>query len=56
MTTKYEGVIRAIARMMTDREYEKARHHIKRIWNRMDDMTDVEQEVLREQALKAFNR
>lgn len=54
--TKYENIIRAISRMMTNREYSNARHHIKRIWNRMDDMTDTEQDVLRELALIAFNK
>lgn len=53
--TKYESVIRKIAVYMTNREYEKARHHIKRIWNR-PDLTDVEEYVLREQALVAFNK
>ena len=54
--TKYENIIRAISKMMTNREYNKARHHIKRIWNHMDDMTNTEQDVLRELALIAFNK
>lgn len=54
--TKYENIIKAISKMMTNREYSKARHHIKRIWDRMDDMTNTEQDVLRELALIAFNK
>jgi hypothetical protein len=55
MKTKYEGVIRYIAKCMSERNYKEARHHIKRIWNR-PDLTDTEEYVLREQALKAFSR
>lgn len=55
MKTKYENVIRYIAKCMTERNYEAARHHIRRIWNR-PDLTDTEQYVLREQALIAFNK
>lgn len=49
--TKYESIIRAISMMMINREYDKASHHIKRIWNRQDDMTDTEIEVLRALAM-----
>ena len=48
---KYEKIINTISKMMLNKEYAKASHHIKRIWNRQDDMTDVEIEVLRELAL-----
>lgn len=54
--TKYESVINAISKMMINREYSKARHHIKRIWNHMNEMTNTEQDVLREIALIAFNK
>ena len=49
--TKYESIIRAISMMMINREYVKASHHIERIWNRQDDMTDTEIEVLRALAM-----
>lgn len=51
----YETIIRKIAVYLTERNYKAARHHIKRIWNR-PDMTETEEEVLREQALIAFNK
>lgn len=55
MKTKYESVIRMIAIYLTNREYKKARHHLKRLLNR-PDLTEVEKEVLQEQALVAFNK
>lgn len=54
--TKYESVIKAIARMMVERRYESARHQIKRLMKHYDDMTDVEIEVIEELRIVAFNR
>ena len=53
--SKYESLIKRISIMMINKEYDKARHHIKRIWNK-PDMTDTEEYVLREMALVAFNK
>ena len=56
MATKFAPIIRRISFYMIDRDYKMARHHIRRIWNHMDEMTDAEQNVLREIALIAFNK
>ena len=54
--TEYESVIKATARMMTERRYESARHQIKRLMKHYDDMTDVEIEVIEELRIVAFNK
>ena len=53
---KYESIIKVIARMMVERRYESARHHIKRLMKHYDDMTDVEIEVVEELRVVAFNK
>lgn len=54
--SKYENIIRKISLYMVNHEYDKARHHIKRIWNHIDEMTNIESYVLRELACVAFNK
>ena len=54
--TKYESAIKAVARMMVERKYESARHHIKRLIKHYNDMTDVEIEVVEELRIVAFNK
>ena len=54
--TKYESVIKVIARMMVERRYESARHQIKRLMKHYCDMTDVEIEVVEELRVVAFNK
>lgn len=46
---KYEGIIRAIARLSAEGRTETAKRHLKRAWKRYDDMTAVEQEVIEAQ-------
>lgn len=46
--SKYEPIIRKISLLLMQGEREKATHHMKRIWNKQDDMTITEQYVLRE--------
>lgn len=56
MKTKYENCIKAIARMMVERRYSAARHHISRLMKHYDEMTDTEIEVVEELRIVAFNK
>ena len=52
--TKYESIIKVIARMIVERRYESARHQIKRLMKHYDDMTDVEIAVVEALRTVAF--
>lgn len=56
MKTKYEDCIKAIARMIVERRYATARHHILRLMKHYDEMTDAETEVVEELRIVAFNK
>lgn len=56
LKNKYEDCIKAVARMMVERRYATARHHILRLMKHYDEMTDAEIEVVEELRIVAFNK
>ena len=56
MKTKHEDCIKAVAKMMVERRYTTARHHISRLMKHYDEMTDAEIEVVEELRIIAFNK
>ena len=56
MKTKYEDCIKAVARMIVERRYATARHHISRLMKHYDEMTDAEIEVVEELRIVALDR
>ena len=56
MKAEYENCIQAIARMMVERRYTAAKHHISRLMKHYDEMTDAEIEVVEELRIVAFNK